>query len=194
LTTSDPAADGRRPLGFWTIPNSLTMSRIPLGVIVLFQISTGFYLGAAIVFGIAAITDGLDGWAARKLGQASALGRQLDPLIDKLFVAAILITLLTVPGTGLSAWMVTIIVVRELLIQGIRSLIEGKGSAFGAKLSGKLKTTFQCLSIAAILLALSFQPAAGWLLLRDFFTWAAVGLTIYSGLIYVIAAYPTLKQ
>ena len=80
--------------------------------------------------------------------------------------------------------MVTTIVVRELLIQGLRSHLEGQGEAFGAKMAGKLKTTVQCLSIIAILLCLATRPGPGWLLGRDVLTWLAVGLTIYSGLGY----------
>ncbi len=190
-TQLEPSSSGAR---FWNVPNSLTMSRLLLGAIVLVQIATGYFMGAFVVFIIAAITDALDGYFARLLNQTSALGRQLDPLIDKLLVAAVLIFLVTVPDTGLAPWMVAVIVVRELLIQGIRSLIEGKGEPFGAKMAGKLKTTFQCLSICAILLCLSIKPSFAVLVVRDIFTWTAVGLTIYSGIGYVIAAAPHLSK
>jgi CDP-diacylglycerol--glycerol-3-phosphate 3-phosphatidyltransferase len=89
--------------------------------------------------------------------------------------------------------MVTTIVVRELLIQGLRSHLEGQGMAFGAKMAGKVKTLFQCLSISAILLCLSVRPAPAWLIARDALTWLAVGLTIYSGLGYIVAAVPKLR-
>ena len=193
---ADEVAPTRPASRFWNVPNSLTMSRLGLGVVVLVLIATKWYLGALVVFGIAAITDALDGYFARLLNQTSALGRQLDPLVDKLLVAAVLVYLVSLPtsDTGLYAWMVAVIVVRELLIQGIRSLIEGKGQAFGAKMAGKLKTTFQCLSISAILLCLSLKPGATMLLTRDALTWLAVGLTIYSGLGYVVAAYPRLNE
>jgi len=187
-----PAVATRPRPRFWNVPNSLTMSRLGLGAIALGLISAGWYLGALVVFGLAAITDALDGYFARLLGQTSALGRQLDPLVDKLVVAPTLIYLVTLPGTGLTPWMVAVIVVRELLIQGIRSLVEGQGEPFGAKLAGKLKTTLQCLSIAAILLCLSLRPGGSWLVGRDVLTWSAVVLTVYSGLGYVVAAYPRL--
>ncbi len=190
------AAPARSTPRFWNVPNSLTMSRLGLGVIVLVLIAHEWFFGALVVFGVAAITDALDGYFARLLNQTSALGRQLDPLVDKLLVTAILVYLVSLPtaDTGLSAWMVAVIVVRELLIQGIRSLIEGKGQAFGAKMAGKLKTTFQCLSIAAILFCLSAKPGAAWLMTRDVLTWLAVGFTIYSGLGYVVAAIPRLSD
>lgn len=179
---------------FWNVPNSLTLSRLALGAVAFGLISFGWYFGALVVFGLASLTDALDGYFARLLNQTSALGRQLDPLVDKLVIAAILIDLVTRPGTGLAPWMVAVIVVRELLIQGIRSLIEGKGEPFGAKMAGKLKTTFQCLAIAAILLCLSLKPGETWLAVRDVLTWSAVGLTVYSGLGYVVAAYPRLAD
>jgi CDP-diacylglycerol--glycerol-3-phosphate 3-phosphatidyltransferase len=179
---------------FWNVPNSLTLSRLALGAVAFVLITYGWFLGALVVFGLASLTDALDGYFARLLNQTSALGRQLDPLVDKLVVAAILIDLVTRPETGLAPWMVAVIVVRELLIQGIRSLIEGKGEPFGAKMAGKLKTTFQCLSIAAILLCLSLKPDGLWLVARDVLTWSAVGLTVYSGLGYVVAAYPRLAD
>ena len=181
-----------RPPRFWNVPNSLTLSRLLLGAVAFALISFGWFFGALVVFALASITDALDGYFARLLNQTSALGRQLDPLVDKLVIAAILIDLVTRPETGLYPWMVAVIVVRELLIQGIRSLIEGKGEPFGAKMAGKLKTTFQCLSIAAILLCLSLKPEGTLLVVRDVLTWSAVGLTIYSGLGYVVAAYPRL--
>jgi CDP-diacylglycerol--glycerol-3-phosphate 3-phosphatidyltransferase len=186
-------ADAPRPR-FWNVPNSLTLSRLVLGAVAFVLITYGWFLGALVVFALASITDALDGYFARLLNQTSALGRQLDPLVDKLVIAALLIDLVTRPETGLAPWMVAVIVVRELLIQGIRSLIEGKGEPFGAKMAGKLKTTFQCLSIAAILLCLSVKPSGAWLVARDVLTWTAVGLTVYSGLGYVIAAYPRLAD
>jgi CDP-diacylglycerol--glycerol-3-phosphate 3-phosphatidyltransferase len=183
-----------RPPRFWNLPNSLTMSRLVLGAVVFVLITYGWFLGALVVFIVASITDALDGYFARLLNQTSALGRQLDPLVDKLVIAAILIDLVSRPETGLAPWMVAVIVVRELLIQGIRSLIEGRGEPFGAKMAGKLKTTFQCLSIAAILLCLSLKPGGTWLVIRDVLTWSAVGLTVYSGVGYVVAAYPRLAD
>jgi CDP-diacylglycerol--glycerol-3-phosphate 3-phosphatidyltransferase len=180
----------------WNVPNALTMGRLVLGIGAVVLISVGYYFSALAVFGLAAITDALDGYVARLMNQTTALGRQLDPLIDKVVVAALYIELLTVPNTGLMPWMVTTIVVRELLIQGLRSHLEGQGQAFGARTAGKLKTFLQCLSISAILalLALPSATAATWTLGRDILTWSAVILTIYSGLGYVVAALPSLRS
>jgi CDP-diacylglycerol--glycerol-3-phosphate 3-phosphatidyltransferase len=179
-------------VSFWNVPNLLTMSRLVLGVFVFGLVAYQYYLVAAAVFGLAALTDALDGYIARALNQATPLGRQLDPLIDKVLIAGAYIFLLPVKESGLQAWMVTVIVVRELLIQGLRSHLEAQGQAFGAKAAGKLKTVFQCLSVAAILVCLGVHAASPWLFVRDVLTWTAVGLTIYSGLAYVALAMPKL--
>ena len=120
-----------------------------LAVCVFVLIANEFYLWALVIFAIAAVTDALDGYFARLLKQDTPLGRQLDPLVDKVIVAGCYIYLATIPGTGVMPWMVTAIVVRELLIQGLRSHLEGRGQAFGARMAGKLKTVCQCLSISA---------------------------------------------
>ncbi len=165
-----------------------------LSVVVFILIAFEMYFAAAAVFSVAAITDALDGYLARKLNQVTAVGRQLDPLVDKVIVAGTYIYLLGIPETGLSPWMVTTIVIRELLIQGLRSHLEGMGQAFGAKSAGKLKTVIQCLSIIAILLGLSFQIGPTLQLGRDLLTWLAVGLTVYSGLGYILSAFPFLRE
>jgi CDP-diacylglycerol---glycerol-3-phosphate 3-phosphatidyltransferase len=183
------------PPRFWNVPNALTLSRLGLAVVVFALISYQFYFSAVVVFTIAALTDALDGYFARLLNQESPIGRQLDPLIDKVIVAGTYIYLLTVGirETGVYPWMVTTIVVRELLIQGLRSLLEGQGHPFGARLAGKLKTLFQCLSIIAILLCLWTPASSLWLLGRDLLTWVAVGLTIYSGIGYILVALPSFR-
>ncbi len=178
---------------FWNVPNALTLSRLVLAVVVFVCVAQGWYRTALAVFVAAALTDGLDGYFARLLDQGTAIGRQLDPLVDKVIVCGGYIYLLTIPDTGLAPWMVTTIVVRELLIQGLRSHLEGGGQPFGAKLAGKLKTVTQCLSISAILVVLSLQPSPMLRMIRDILTWSAVGLTIYSGLGYFALAIPKLK-
>ena len=178
---------------FWNVPNALSMVRLALSVVVFALIANNAYLAAVVVFALAALTDALDGYFARLLNQSTAIGRQLDPLIDKVIVAGAYIYLVTIPGTGLAPWMVTIIVIRELLIQGLRSLLEGQGTAFGAKLAGKLKMVFQCFSIVAILLCLAWSPGPSWLLARDVLTYAAVLLTLYSGLGYIASAFPSIR-
>jgi CDP-diacylglycerol--glycerol-3-phosphate 3-phosphatidyltransferase len=184
------------PRSFWNVPNTLTVSRLVLAVCVFALIANEWYLWALSIFALAAITDALDGYFARLLKQDTALGRQLDPLVDKVIVSGCYIYLATnYQETGVMPWMVTAIVVRELLIQGLRSHLEGRGQAFGARMAGKLKTVFQCLSICLILLCLEILPSKPLFLwwTRDGLTWIAVFLTIYSGLSYVWIALPSFR-
>lgn len=178
----------------FNVPNTLTLGRLVLAIVVLILIAYDRYFAALICFAIAAITDSLDGYLARRLGQTTALGRQLDPLVDKVLISGGFIYLLALPETGLAPWMVTTIIVRELLIQGLRSHLEGQGHAFGAGTAGKLKTVLQCLSICAILACLSIRPGPIWLHGRDVLTWLAVALTIYSGIGYLSLAWPKLRN
>jgi CDP-diacylglycerol--glycerol-3-phosphate 3-phosphatidyltransferase len=181
---------------FWNVPNTLTVSRLVLSVGVFALIEYDRYFGALLLFVIAAATDALDGYFARLLNQDTPIGRQLDPLIDKVIVSGSYIYLATIGGTGVKAWMVTAIVVRELLIQGLRSHLEGQGQAFGARMAGKLKTVVQCLSISAVLLCLGLEPSSSLLplfWLRDALTYLAVALTLYSGFSYVWIAFPKLR-
>ena len=180
---------------FWNVPNTLTISRLVLALCVFVLIANEWYYWALFLFVIAAVTDALDGYFARLLKQDTPLGRQLDPLVDKVIVSGCYIYLATIPGTGVMPWMVTAIVVRELLIQGLRSHLEGRGQAFGARMAGKLKTVIQCFSICMILLCLAPLPWAPPVLwwIRDGLTWLAVILTLYSGLSYVWIALPNFR-
>jgi CDP-diacylglycerol--glycerol-3-phosphate 3-phosphatidyltransferase len=181
---------------FWNVPNSVTVARLVLAVVVFIFMGLEMYAGALAALLVAALSDALDGYFARLLKQGTPIGRQLDPLVDKVIVSGCYIYLASISEqTGVYPWMVTAIVVRELLIQGLRSLLEGRGTAFGAGLAGKLKTAVQCVSISAALLGLSLSSPPGWLLgVRDFSTWLAVGLTVYSGALYVVRALPALRS
>ncbi len=195
---ADPelAADGAGHPRFWNVPNTMTVGRLVLSAVVFVFMGLGQYAIALSVFLFAALSDALDGYFARLLKQGTPIGRQLDPLVDKVIVSGCYIYLASISAeSGVYPWMVTAIVVRELLIQGLRSLLEGAGQAFGAKTAGKLKTTVQCLSISLALLVLALEQAPAWLLrARDGATWTAVGLTIYSGAMYLVGAMPALRS
>jgi CDP-diacylglycerol--glycerol-3-phosphate 3-phosphatidyltransferase len=184
------------PRRFWNVPNTLTVSRLVLAVCVFVLIAQESYAWALAIFALAALTDALDGYFARLLNQDTSIGRQLDPLIDKVIVSGCYIYLATIPGTMVLPWMVTAIVARELLIQGLRSHLEGRGQPFGARMAGKLKTVVQCLSISAVLLCLAVLPSEprALLIVRDALTWLAVAMTLYSGLSYIWIGLPGLRE
>lgn len=144
------------------LPNALTVTRIflvPLLVVVLLTKFEGHLilgvprsLVAAAIFGLASITDWLDGYLARRRGQVTSLGRMMDPLADKLLTSAAFISLVQLDLAP--AWMVAVIIGRELAVTGLRSLASVRGAAFGASQLGKIKMTAQ---VAAILLLILGQ-------------------------------------
>jgi CDP-diacylglycerol--glycerol-3-phosphate 3-phosphatidyltransferase len=191
----------------WNLPNKLTVARLILAVVMFSLIPWGTsvtYLAALVLFLAAAGTDWLDGYYARKYGLITVLGRILDPFADKVIVCGTFIFLVAVPEMarvtlGLRAWMVVVIVGRELLVTALRSFLEERGTDFSAKMSGKLKMVLQCAAavLALLYLAIPGDRAAWatWLWLPLVATiWAAVGLTVYSGLVYVRAAVGLLKR
>jgi CDP-diacylglycerol--glycerol-3-phosphate 3-phosphatidyltransferase len=105
---------------------------------------------AAFIFTLAAITDVLDGYLARKMGVVSVLGKFLDPLADKLIVMASLIWL--VPMGRISAWVVVVLLSRELSVTGLRSIAASEGVVISAGQEGKVKTALQMIGIIALLL------------------------------------------
>src|SRR4051812_39582919 len=114
---ASPTATAQPPR-FWNVPNTLTVGRLGLSVVVFLLIASGWYAWALGVFIVAAVTDALDGYFARLLNQGTPLGRQLDPLVDKVIVCGVYIYLIAIPGTGIWPGMVAIIVIREFLTQG----------------------------------------------------------------------------
>jgi len=190
----------------FNLPNKLTSLRLILAVVLFCTIIWEQYLGSFVLFVIAAGTDWLDGYYARKYGQVTTLGRILDPFADKVIVCGTFILLLAAPTMaelryGLRAWMVVVIVGRELLVTALRSFIEQGGSDFSAKMAGKLKMLVQCIAAGICLLYLhAAQPDStaaivGWLrLLLVVSVWSAVVLTVYSGVDYVVAAVRLLQR
>lgn len=172
---------------FWNPANALTLSRPVLGAVAWGLIAYGRFSLALGVFLVAALTDALDGWLARRLGLSSAIGRALDPLVDKILIIGTLAYLIPVKHSGVLPIMLAVIASRELVIQWLRSLIEGKGEPFGANAAGKLKTVFQCLGVIASLAGLAFGAAEhrGYALFRDAILWLAAALTLYSGAVYL---------
>jgi CDP-diacylglycerol--glycerol-3-phosphate 3-phosphatidyltransferase len=185
MTTMTP----KRPPVF-NLPNQLTAARAGLAVVLFAFIALNWWAWCIVVFGLAAITDYLDGYLARKQGITSTLGRNLDPLVDKILVCGAFVFLLPVPGSGLAPWMVTVVVARELTITVLRSFLEGQGAKFGADWLGKLKMWLQCAALIAIFVTFlvhagNDEPASFWPAARDTVIYAMVAVTILSGLQYL---------
>lgn len=181
----------------WTIPNILTLIRIiliPVLVIVFYLPAEWTYQVSAAIFGIAALTDLLDGYLARRLNQSSPFGAFLDPVADKLMVAVALVLLVQDNPHPLFAIPAAIIIGREIAISALREWMAeiGARTKVAVSIIGKLKTTIQMI---AILLLLYKIPVAGLpthtvgLILL----YIAAVLTLWSMLVYLHAAWPLLS-
>ena len=171
------------------LPNSLTLLRIlavPVLVVALLgEVDDGDVI-AAIVFALAAATDGLDGYIARRRNQVTNFGKLMDPLADKLLVVAALISLVELDR--LAAWIAMVIIAREIAVTGLRTLAAEQGVVVAASWLGKVKTTLQ---IAAIFALIAYDPAP---LGVDLLVYAAVAITLISGADYFISLRKTLSD
>jgi CDP-diacylglycerol--glycerol-3-phosphate 3-phosphatidyltransferase len=152
------------------LPNVLTASRFVLAM-VLFVLMPWHesiphvWLWCLGIFAAAAVTDYLDGYYARKLGLMSTLGRNLDPLVDKVLTCGAFIFLLPISDKweiGLRAWMVVVVVARELIITSLRGFLESQGIRFGADLLGKVKMWLQCAALVAAFITLNDYTPGDW--------------------------------
>jgi CDP-diacylglycerol--glycerol-3-phosphate 3-phosphatidyltransferase len=167
-----------------TLPNWLTLARIlALPALILLTLSPGrgFGIAAALLFSMAAITDLLDGYFARRTGQVSEFGKLVDPIADKILVSTAFIMLVHLDR--IPAWMVALIISREFAVSGLRAYAGTRNIVIAAGFTGKLKTTLQILSVIALLvydtlLGFPFKEV-GWILFI-----AAFAATIWSGYTY----------
>ena len=143
------------------LPNSITLSRIAAIPVFLWLVSAqspirtpGMQeLAAAAFFILAAITDGLDGYLARRRGQITTMGILLDPLADKLMVSAAFIVLVAYVPAIVPPWIAVLVIGREFLVSGLRSIAAAEGFTIEASEIGKLKTVLQIVSVVAAILA-----------------------------------------
>ena len=181
--------------GRLNLPNLLTLARVaavPLIVIIMLSDSRTAGLWAAAIFGAAAVTDFIDGWLARKWGVVTVLGKFLDPLADKLIVMAALIML--IPFGRIPAWAVFLVLGREIIITGLRSIASSEGIVIDASDLGKYKTIYQMVAIPGLLLHYDYYWFFG---VRSellhvnmhnfgmFFFVIALALTLWSGFDYL---------
>ncbi len=168
----------------WNIPNLLTFFRIaliPVLVFLLLSSSELLSILSVLVFSIASITDWLDGYLARKMNIVTNLGKFLDPIADKLLIAAALVMLV---GLGrVPAWMVVVIIGREIAVTGLRSIASSEGIIIAASDLGKGKMIIQISALIGLLLHYHYLGidfhAVGMMLL-----WIALALTTWSGFDY----------
>src|SRR5262245_1737426 len=194
------SAEQPKPSELVNVPNLLSLARIPLAVVLFACIVYKLWLVGLVVFVVACATDWIDGWWARRYGPLTLVGRNLDPLADKILVCGAFIYLVRVDRAGIDPWMVTVVVVRELLVTGIRGMVEATGHKFGADWFGKLKMALQSAVLIGIFLiqwwhAAGFERTALDILERIqlVLLWLMLAATIGSGAQYVVKAVRVLK-
>lgn len=182
------------------LPNAITLSRLVLTAV--FVVAMGFdglagKMTALASFSVAAATDWLDGYLARKMGLVTPLGKLLDPLADKILVCAAFV-FMSVGGFA-PVWVTAVIIGREFLVTGLRQIAIEAGLVLAADRLGKWKTTFQLIFIITALVWLAFSEIAergvlaeflwwladpdGWLMPVSM--WLALALTVISGANYL---------
>ncbi|MBX5480231.1 MAG: CDP-diacylglycerol--glycerol-3-phosphate 3-phosphatidyltransferase [Myxococcaceae bacterium] len=136
---------------FWNVPNLLTLLRIlaiPLFVWFTYDADPWYSVWAAAIFALASITDVIDGYLARKWNQMTVVGKLLDPLADKLIVTAAFVMMVRLGR--IAAWVVIVLLAREFIITGLRSIAASEGIIISAGQEGKWKTSFQLTGIIAL--------------------------------------------
>ena len=197
---SPPVSVAAEP-SVWNLPNAITVSRLVLALVLFAMIDAGeMWVASAIVFIVAASTDFLDGYLARKYGQVTVLGRVLDPFVDKIIVCGSFVFLAAVPDSGICAWTATIVFGREMLITSLRSVLEAQGVDFSAQWSGKLKMVVQCVAVPVCLFSLSSAfvaqlpvEAETFVFFRKAVVLLTVAVTVLSGVEYVYRAFRLLN-
>jgi CDP-diacylglycerol--glycerol-3-phosphate 3-phosphatidyltransferase len=177
--------------------NRLTLSRLLLTVLFVAALSSSWAYArtsALIIFLIAGLTDFIDGEIARRYGSITNFGKLMDPLVDKIMMAAAFISL--VPLKAVPAWAATTVVARDFLITGLRLMASAKGRVLPAERLGKQKTSWQVITVIFFLGLLSIAELRyvnerstwwfrAWHDAGPVLVWITVALTIYSGLGYV---------
>jgi len=185
-----------KPNQIMNIPNILTLMRIaiiPLLAVLLMSPSRTAGFWAAALFAVASITDWLDGYLARRMGIVTIFGKFLDPIADKLVVMAALIMIL--PFNRVPAWMVLLILGREIIITGLRGIASTEGIVIQASDLGKYKTIFQIVAILGLVLHYDYCWFFGIVHplitvnmhnVGMFYLWIATVLTVWSGVDYLV--------
>ena len=176
--------------------NRLTVSRLVLTVLFVATLNWNWpyaRTAALIIFLIAGVTDFVDGEIARRYGEVTNFGKLMDPLVDKIMMAAAFISL--VPLGAIPAWAATTVVGRDFLITGLRLMASARGQVLPAERLGKHKTSWQIITVIFFLVLLSLRelrygdPENGWWFRAwnqggPLLVWIAVAFTVYSGLRY----------
>jgi CDP-diacylglycerol--glycerol-3-phosphate 3-phosphatidyltransferase len=178
--------DSKERASAWNLPNKLSVLRIIVSpILILTLYSPGRFLSAlsAALFLAVSLTDWLDGYMARRMGVVTSLGKFLDPLADKLLIMTALIML--IPLERAPAWMVALIIGREVAITGLRAIASDEGVVIQASPLGKAKTVSQTVALVPLIMHYPFF-GIDFQLIGAVILWIAFALTMYSGADYIV--------
>ena len=178
--------------------NRLTVSRLVLTILFVAALNSTWVYGrtaALVFFLLAGVTDFFDGEIARRYGSVTNFGELMDPLVDKIMIAAAFISLVPAPLKAIPAWAATTVVARDFLITGLRLMASARGQILPAERLGKHKTSWQIITVVFFLVLLSARElnyangeggwwSRGWNQGGPLLVWITVILTVYSGLGY----------
>ena len=165
------------------LPNKLTILRVILVPFFVLVFMKEQYLIALVLFCLASVTDALDGQIARKNNLVTNFGKIMDPLADKILVYSALCLFLQI-GI-IKGWMLIVILAREFIVAGMRTVAASEGRVLAAGMSGKIKTVLQMVGVIVMILGLSIPKHENILILGSFIFLASIIMTIYSGCEYV---------
>ena len=167
------------------LPNKLTVARMIAVPFFIAAYLMGFFPAAVVIFVLASITDALDGNIARKQGLVTNFGKIMDPLADKILVYSALC--LFIESGIIKAWMLIVILAREFIVAGMRTVAASEGTVLAAGMSGKIKTALQMVAVIVYLFALcltDLKPTV--MMIGNVLFYASLVMTIYSGTEYVL--------
>ena len=171
------------------VPNLLSISRIlavPVFIVLMLEPTPSRALWAGIVFALASVTDWIDGYLARKWGQITKVGKLLDPLADKILIASALIMLVNIDADIVPAWMVIVIIGREIAVTGLRAKAATEGIIIAAEQLGKYKVGAQITVVLSFVL--NYRIGQEWVVvLGTAALWVSVVLALISGVQYFTA-------
>lgn len=165
------------------LPNKLTVGRMIAVPFFIADYLMGYYPIALVLFCAASLTDALDGKIARKRGLVTNFGKIMDPLADKILVYSALC--LFIESGLIKAWMMIIILAREFIVAGMRTVAASEGKVLAAGMSGKIKTVLQMVAVILYLFGMCVPNIEEVMLAAKVIFWASLVMTVYSGTEYV---------
>lgn len=171
------------------VPNTITMLRVTVIPVLFFLLLSPGETGSLVIatlFVIAALTDFLDGYVARKYEIVTVMGKYLDPIADKLIINAAMI--LMIPIGRIPAWIVAVIITRDFVVDGIRTIASSEGSVIQASMLGKQKTICQVFAVSALMIHYPFLGVDAHVV-GTVILYLALVLSVWSGMEYFMKFY-----